>query len=318
MYKSMQSEGMIFSGYTGIARHRYLLLMTSVLMILLNTMGGVVCVTESGLGCPDWPGCYGQMVPPPRADAIIEYSHRLIAALTSTFIVASAIIGWRKYRAIPWVRWPPIIAIPLLIAVSIFGALAVLRGLERSLAALDLGFALMVQALLLAGTVMAFYLHRRHAHPERLSFREAFAKLSLVLLFAVFVLLVSGVLVAPDGSLEGCLGWPQGSAGLPSLERYAWPQIARWILGLVASILIIATVTQAWRTQRHQMARLFTAAAVGALWAAETALGMVLTLYGRCVWLLVLHVATAAILWGMLVVLVMLAGLDTTTPPTDH
>lgn len=276
-------------------------------------MGGVVCVTESGLGCPDWPGCYGRIIPPLRMDAIIEYSHRLIAALTSAFIVASALTGWRKWRSIPWVRWPPVIAIPLLIAVSIFGALAVLRGLEPGLAALDLGSALMVQALILAATVVAFYLHRYPTHPGRLSFQEPFAKLSLWILLVVFVVLVSGVLVAADGTLEGCLGWPQGSDGTPPLEVDAWSQIARWILAILASILIVAMVAQAWRTQRTQRSILSAATVVGVLWLAEAALGVILTISGRGIWSLVLHVAATASLWALLVVLVVLTGLHAAT-----
>jgi heme A synthase len=276
-------------------------------------MGGVVCVTESGLGCPDWPGCYGRIVPPWRIDALIEYSHRLIAAVTVAAILASAINGWRKARAIPWVLWPPVTAIPLLIAVSVLGALAVLRGLERGLAALDLGAALMVQALLLVATVVAFRLRQAPPFPVRLSFRDPFARLSLALFLAMFAVLVSGVLVAPTGSLERCLGWPQGSDGLPALELSAWPQLARWVLATVASVLVIFTVAQAWRTQRTCTARLLTATAVGTLWLGESVLGTVLTISGRDAWLLVLHVATAASLWAMQVVLVVLASFDIAT-----
>lgn len=298
-------------GTPTLGGHRYLLLAASVAIVLLNTMGGVVCATESGLGCPDWPGCYGRILPPLRMDAIIEYSHRLIAGVTAALIVACAISGWSKARAIPWVRWPPVLAIPLLVAVSIFGALAVLRGLGRGLAALDLGSALMVQAVMLAATVVAFHLPLS-PFPVRLSFRDPFAKLSLTLFLAVFAVLVSGVLVAPTGSLESCLGWPQGSDGLPALGLSSWPQIARWILALVASVLVIATVAQAWRTQHTHTARLLTATLVGALWLGESVLGVVLTISGRDAWLLVLHVAAAATLWATLIVLVVLAGLDAT------
>lgn len=301
-----------------IGGFRYLLLTASVFIVLLNTMGGVVCVTESGLGCPDWPGCYGRLIPPLRMDAIIEYSHRLIAAVTSALIVASAISGWNKARAIPWVRWPPVIAIPLLVAVSFFGALAVLRGLERGLAALDLASALLVQLLLLTATVVALHLHRHPTHPGRPSFQDSFAKLCLWTLLAVLIVLVSGVLVATDGTLEGCLGWPQGSDGLPPLSLTSWPQLARWMLALVASTLIITTVVQAWRTQRSQRSILVMATVVGVLWLTETALGTILTIGGRSVWPLVLHVAAAASLWAMLVVLVVLAGLEATTCATKQ
>ena len=91
----------------------------------LITMGGIVRVTGSGLGCPDWPPCHGQLVPPLRMDAIIEYLHRLIAALTSPFILASAVVGWWKFRAVKWVSRPPLIAVGLLIVEIVLGAITV-------------------------------------------------------------------------------------------------------------------------------------------------------------------------------------------------
>ena len=136
-------------------RHRDLLVAASTLTYLLVVLGGIVCVTNSSRGCPDWPACYGRLVPPMRLDSILEYAHRVLAALTSLCIVASAAVGWRKARSIRWVSWPPVIAIAFLLAVIVFGALVVLRGLEPGLAALDLGSALMVLTLMLAATVMA-------------------------------------------------------------------------------------------------------------------------------------------------------------------
>ena len=118
-------------------------------------MGGIVCVTESGRACPDWPRCYGQMVPPIRTDAIIEYTHRLFAALTSPFIIAAALVGWRKARSIRWVSRPPVLAVGRLLAFVAFGAIAVLRGLPPWAAALDLGLALIVLALMLTSPIVA-------------------------------------------------------------------------------------------------------------------------------------------------------------------
>ena len=186
----------------------YLLLTAAVMTYLLITLGGIVCVTESGLGCPDWPGCYGQIVPPPRLDAIIEYMHRFTAALTSPFIIAAAIIGWWKFRSVWWVSRPPLMAVALLLAVIAFGATAVLRGLRPEIAAIDLGSALMVLALMLIATVAAFARYQQPTLPDQLLFRSAFARLTLWALVAVFVVLVSGVLVADSGSLARCLGWP--------------------------------------------------------------------------------------------------------------
>ena len=54
----------------------------------LVILGGVVRVTGSGLGCPDWPGCDGGIFPPLETKAIIEYSHRV----TASFVVGPLIL----------------------------------------------------------------------------------------------------------------------------------------------------------------------------------------------------------------------------------
>ena len=274
---------------------------------LLLASGGVVCVTESARGCPDWPRCYGQMLPPMRIDAIIEYTHRLTAALTSPFILAAAVIGWIKVRSVRWVSWPPLAAIVLAAAVAGFGALAVIRGLPPWAAAIDLGSALLVLALLVTASVVAWA--GREDTAERLAFEGRFARLSLCAAASLFVVLVSGVLVAEQGSVVRCLGCvvePRPPA-LPA--SHGGSQLARELAAVVASLFIGAVVVGAWRRRQNDPVLRYTASAAGLLLVSEAIVGALLVATGGTTLLLVISVATAVALWASLVATVVLSGL---------
>ncbi len=61
---------------------------------LLIVAGGVVRVSGSGLGCgikgQDWPLCHGRLVPPADLATVIEFSHRMLATLSTCLVVALA------------------------------------------------------------------------------------------------------------------------------------------------------------------------------------------------------------------------------------
>jgi cytochrome c oxidase assembly protein subunit 15 len=301
--------GLTSDNRSTVGGHRYLLLAATVTTYLLITMGGIVCATESGLGCPDWPGCYGKVVPPLRIDSIIEYTHRFIAALALPLMIASAVVGWRKFRSSRWLSWTPALAIVFALAVVVFGALAVLRGLARGVAAVDFSSALIVLTLMVTATVVAFY-HRDHpSRAGRLSFRTPFAKLSLATLVMLFALLVSGVLVADKGSMARCLGWPLYTGGSARVDLLDWLQMGRRILGGLTSIMAVAVVVQAWRTQRKQPPILSAATAMGVLFLGETLIGALIATGDVPIVVLMLYVAMAAAAWATMVALVVLAGL---------
>ena len=289
-------------------RHCYLLLAATAMTYLIITMGGIVCATESGRGCPDWPGCYGRIVPMMRMDSVIEYMHRLVAALTSPFIIAAAIVGWRQSPDIRWVSRPPAIAVAFLFAVAGLGARAVLRGLSPLWAAVDLGLALLVLALMVSASVVAFTRYANPALPDRLWFRGSFARLSFWTSGAIFAVLVSGVVVDGD-SIARCLGWPLYVVRWVPVDLHGWLQLSRRVLAGAASILLITVVWQAWRTPRAQTAIVRGATMLGVFFFAEISVGALMLTRGSNLLMLGIYVALAAALWASSVVLVVLSGL---------
>jgi cytochrome c oxidase assembly protein subunit 15 len=287
--------------------HRNLLVAAAVMTTLLVALGGIVCATESGAGCPDWPGCYGRIVPPPQVNAVIEYSHRFVAGLTFPLMLAAAWVSWRRARAIRWLVWPLTISIMFGAAVIVFGAFAVLTGLPRLVAALDLASALVTLTLVLTGTVVAFTRHTDPTLPDRFSAHSPLALSSLMTLCATFVLYVSGVLVAGPGSLTRCVGWPFWRL-LPS-DVVGWPQVARLGLAAVTALLIAVLVVRALRTQRTHASQRRVATLIALAFLAEMVAGVIMLTSGSTMLLLMTYVAAGTALFAALVVLTGLAGL---------
>jgi heme A synthase len=317
-------------------RTRYLFLAGAIMTYLVVTMGGIVCVTGGSTGCPDWPGCYGQIVPPARIDSLIEYTHRLIGALTAPVLLAAAVVAWRRYRSRAWVLWPATLAILFLLAVVGFGATLILRGLSPLGAVLDISSALTALGLTVVAAVSAL---QPQATPARPSFHTPFARLVLAALAGVFVVLASAVLVARSGSVVRCLGWPLYGSGAALADVKDWLQMGRAILGGLVSLLLLAVVVQSWRLGRAGARRSrgragaqrsrgragawrsqgglpipAVATAMGLLFLVETGLGLFMALRGLNDVLLLLYVPIMAATYVLLVALAMLAGLLSAAP----
>src|SRR5919202_6197569 len=132
-----------------------LAVVTAIGTYLLIVMGGVVRVSGSGLGCPDWPTCHGQLVPPLEATAIIEYTHRLLGALVSPLILATTLGAWLFRRRERGLLVAATLA-PVLLAIQIvLGAIVVRLELPAMVVLVHLIFALVILALLIWTALLA-------------------------------------------------------------------------------------------------------------------------------------------------------------------
>ena len=118
-------------------RYRKIVLLTWFLTLDLIMFGAFVRLTDSGLGCPDWPGCYGNVTPIGAMHSIreavqampdgpvtlpkawIEMVHRYVGTVLGMLII---VIVWMAWRHRARFGRSPTLACCALIAVCLQGA----------------------------------------------------------------------------------------------------------------------------------------------------------------------------------------------------
>jgi heme A synthase len=135
---------------------RRLAFWTGIATFLLIVLGGLVRVSDSGLGCgPEnsgfhgWPLCEGDVLPGLDVNTIIEYSHRTVASAVALMMIALAVLTWRRYRAQRWLVRASFAAAGLVIAQGLLGAATVEEGLDERLVAAHLGMAILLLGLVI-------------------------------------------------------------------------------------------------------------------------------------------------------------------------
>ncbi len=134
-----------------------LLRVTLAATFALVVVGGVVRLSDSGLGCGPagsgfngWPLCRGDLVPGLDLNAVIEYSHRALASVVGLLMIALAVLAWRRVRrSRPGVLRAAVACVVLVVAQGLLGAATVELNLDAALVAAHLGLAMILLGLLL-------------------------------------------------------------------------------------------------------------------------------------------------------------------------
>jgi len=256
---------------------------------LLIVLGAIVRITGSGMGCGDhWPLCNGHVFPPLHdVGTVIEWSHRLVAALVSALVVGLAAYAWWRSRnpglppGVSRVPRAPVVALGLLVLQVGLGAITVKLELPAWTVILHLGTAMLLLATLLIAA----------------SRSPGFRPGSVFLLVLAFVTVLFGALTANLGAAAACTGFPLCNGQVwPSVGGLA---VVHWIHRLLAYSLATSVIVWAVRSKRRG------AWGVGLLVLVQVALGAATVLVGLPPELQAAHVAVGAAVWAGLVLVLL-------------
>ncbi len=271
--------------------------------------GGLVRATGSGAGCGDhWPLCNGTVMQhSPRVDTIIEFTHRVTSGISFFSAVGLLVWTWMGTVRGHLARAAAAAAVAFTLVEAILGALLVKLGLTAQstspLRAPYLALHLTNTLLLLAAlTLAAHFLSRRSGYLRHeirvVAPLAAIAGLALLLIVGVTGSLAAlGDTLFPAVSLRSALTQDFSSTSA-WLVRWRWthPTVA-----VLASVFLAWMVLRAFRSQHQNHRRLV--GLVIALIAAQCVLGALDVVLLAPVWLQIVHLLGADLLWAALVVL---------------
>jgi heme A synthase len=187
---------------SAVVLFRRLAVTTALFAYLQIALGGVVRVSGSGLGCPDWPLCHGRPYPPADIHAIIEYSHRAVGSVTGVLIIATVITAWVVFRTRrPRVAWLAAASLIGVVGEGALGGVVVAHDLTPWLVVVHLGLAMLILGFLVATAVLSM-------PPAVGKSSIAFRRLAALSVGATFVMLLTGSTVVASEADHLCRSWP--------------------------------------------------------------------------------------------------------------
>lgn len=184
-----------------------LMLWTSLFTLGVIIFGSAVRATDSGMGCPDWPLCYDQIVPSAfDTQVFFEWFHRLIAGVLAVMFAVAAVRVFRRPQLRRIFGAQLTVGGVLLAIQIILGGLTVLKLLDPKTVSAHLINATLFYGLLVWTTVKAWTLSR---DPTPQSTPPAFQFASIAFLALIFVQIFLGGMVSSNYAGLSCLSFPR-------------------------------------------------------------------------------------------------------------
>jgi heme a synthase len=263
---------------------------------MVMAIGSATRVMNAGLACPDWPLCYGSVLPSQQMNlqVFLEWFHRLVASTVgfATIVLFSASWYFRKYLP-KWLPWATSGSLSLVVVQGILGGLTVTQLLRFDIVTAHLG-----TGLLFFSSLVAIATALGNEASETLSASPKIAWLGLTAAVLVYLQSILGALVASQWALHQCFATQDMCIVLNA-----------HLIGVIpATLASIAVVMMAWLNKAIAPVLRRVATIAGLLLIVQVAIGYgTYKLHLQVEPLTIAHQATGSALLGTLVCFAVLA-----------
>ncbi len=274
----------------------------TVLIFFLISLGGLVRNAGAGLSCPDWPLCFGQVVPPMNMQVFLEWFHRLIAGSVSTALFGLSAVIFYKADLRRKLGKICAAALGLLAMQVVLGGLTVLGLLNPKWVSSHLAVGLAFFGTVLWLTLSIRDLNRAPSLPSRRTLSRGFVGLATATTAVLYAQTLLGALVSSNYAGLACPDFPTcNGKWVPVLDGLVRFQFLHRVGAVVATLFIVALCVMA--VGRQISARGRTALRLlPVLLSFQIFLGVGSVLLRLPLPMSVAHLGTAAALFGMLLV----------------
>ena len=265
---------------------------------MVMAIGSATRVMNAGLACPDWPLCYGSVLPAEQMNlqVFLEWFHRLVASSVGFATIVLFGASWYFRKSLPkWLPWATSGSLSLVIFQGILGGLTVTQLLRFDIVTAHLGTGLLFFSSLLA---IATALTNQTSFVDMGSPSTKLAWLGLSAAVLVYLQSILGALVASQWALHQCFATQDMCIVLNA-------HLLGVIPATLASIVLVVTV---WLSKAITSVLRLVATIAGLLVIAQVAIGYATyKLHLQVEPLTIAHQATGSALLGTLVCFAVLA-----------
>ncbi len=239
-----------------LARFRTFLIVLAVMIVGLMALGAGVRTMNAGLACPDWPLCFGKVIPDFHVAVWFEFVHRAYAGIVAIVYAVALVIALRSKEVPRSTKIAAYFGLAVLVAQIVMGGLTVLMLVKAVVVTMHL-----LLATLFLGCVLWMLFGVNHTlkgrtvvenlaaamtepSPDADDTAQSFRWLSLFLPAAVFLQIAIGGLVASTYAGKVCVDWPlcngqwvptlSGPMGLQVIHRfYAYGLVVLFLGGAI-------------------------------------------------------------------------------------